>query len=197
MLETYAMHIIFRMKGCIKAQKNIMGKLSREPVWSFGYFVGCLSGFRSYLGTSFKLLNQKNVLLNEILSWSWGINPFMTCLQNIRYQETAMSVSLSKLTVSELKKQLVTAGLKVSGRKADLVQRLLDASEKIQKNQGGRNWRWKVQERRRGKKKNAVSLQALAHARAYPTTLVLSHAPSKEALDLIRKAVNTVFGPKG
>ena len=63
----------------------------------------------------------------------------MTCLQNIRYQETAMSVSLSKLTVSELKKQLVTAGLKVSGRKADLVQRLLDASEKIQKNQGGRN----------------------------------------------------------
>ena len=63
----------------------------------------------------------------------------MTCLQNIRYQETAMSVSLSKLTVSELKKQLVTAGLKVSGRKADLVQRLLDASEKIQKNQGGWN----------------------------------------------------------
>ena len=63
----------------------------------------------------------------------------MTCLQNIRYQEIAMSVSLSKLTVSELKKQLVTAGLKVSGRKADLVQRLLDASEKIQKNQGGRN----------------------------------------------------------
>ena len=50
-----------------------------------------------------------------------------------------MSVSLSKLTVFELKKQLVTAGLKVSGRKADLVQRLLDASEKIQKNQGGRN----------------------------------------------------------
>ena len=30
-----------------------------------------------------------------------------------------------------------------------------------------------------------MSLQALAHARAYPTTLVLSHAPSKEALDLI------------
>ena len=44
-----------------------------------------------------------------------------------------MSVSLSKLTVSELKRQLVAAGLKVSGRKADLVQRLLDASEKIQK----------------------------------------------------------------
>ena len=50
-----------------------------------------------------------------------------------------MSVSLSKLTVSELKRQLVTAGLTVSGRKADLVQRLLDASEKIQKNQGGWN----------------------------------------------------------
>ena len=49
-----------------------------------------------------------------------------------------MSVSLSKLTISELKKQLVT-GLKLSGRKADLVQRLLDASEKIQKNQGGWN----------------------------------------------------------
>ena len=47
-----------------------------------------------------------------------------------------MSVSLSKLTVFELKKQLVTAGLKVSGRKADLVQRLLDASEKIQKIRG-------------------------------------------------------------
>lgn len=38
-----------------------------------------------------------------------------------------MSVSPNKLTVSELKRQLVTAGLAVTGRKADLVERLLDA----------------------------------------------------------------------
>ena len=36
---------------------------------------------------------------------------------------------LDLLTVSELKRQLVTAGLPVSGRKADLVQRLLDARQ--------------------------------------------------------------------
>ena len=38
---------------------------------------------------------------------------------------------------------------------------------------------------RRGEGTRKKCLQALAHARAYPTTLVLSHAPSKEALDLI------------
>lgn len=38
-----------------------------------------------------------------------------------------MSVSLSKLTVSEMKRHLVTAGLSVTGRKADLIKRLLDA----------------------------------------------------------------------
>jgi len=38
-----------------------------------------------------------------------------------------MSISLSKLTVSELKRHLVTAGLPVTGRKADLVKCLLDA----------------------------------------------------------------------
>ena len=74
----------------------------------------------------------------------------MTCLQNIRYQETAMSVSLSKLAVSELKKQLVTAGLKVSGRKADLVQRLLDASEKIQKKSGGKELKVKSSGEKKG-----------------------------------------------
>jgi len=40
-----------------------------------------------------------------------------------------MSASLSKLTVSELKRHLVTAGLTVTGRKADLVQRLVDARQ--------------------------------------------------------------------
>ena len=40
-----------------------------------------------------------------------------------------MSVSPRKLTVSELKRQLVTAGLAVTGRKADLVQRLLEARQ--------------------------------------------------------------------
>ena len=95
-----------------------------------------------------------------------------------------MSVSLSKLTVSELKRQLVAAGLKVSGRKADLVQRLLDASEKIQKKSGGMELKVKSsgeKKGQRGKKKNAVSLQALAHARAYPTTLVLSQLPMPQA----------------
>ena len=37
-----------------------------------------------------------------------------------------MSASLSKLTVPQLKKQLVASGLSVEGRKADLVQRLQD-----------------------------------------------------------------------
>ena len=35
--------------------------------------------------------------------------------------------SLSELTVFELKRHLVTAGLTVTGRKGDLVKRLLDA----------------------------------------------------------------------
>lgn len=48
-------------------------------------------------------------------------------LQKLSDQETTMSVSPNKLTVSELKRQLVTAGLAVTGRKADLVERLLDA----------------------------------------------------------------------
>jgi len=61
-----------------------------------------------------------------------------------------MSVSPNKLTVSELKRQLVTAGLGVTGRKADLVQRLLDArqgegSKETPLAQGDRN----------GEKKNA------------------------------------------
>jgi len=38
-----------------------------------------------------------------------------------------MSANLSKLTVSELKRHLVIAGLTVTGRKSDLVQRLVDA----------------------------------------------------------------------
>jgi len=55
-----------------------------------------------------------------------------------------MSANLNKLTVSELKKQLVTAGLTVTGRKADLVQRLLDASQgervsQAQDDQNGKN----------------------------------------------------------
>ena len=38
-----------------------------------------------------------------------------------------MLKSLSELTVSELKRLLVISGLAVTGRKADLVKRLLDA----------------------------------------------------------------------
>ena len=37
-----------------------------------------------------------------------------------------MSSNLKKLTVPELKKQLVASGLSVTGRKADLVQRLCE-----------------------------------------------------------------------
>ena len=40
-----------------------------------------------------------------------------------------MSKSLSKLTVPELNIHLVAAGLTVTGRKADLVKRLLDAGQ--------------------------------------------------------------------
>ena len=41
-----------------------------------------------------------------------------------------MSANLEKLTVPELKKQLVASGLPVTGRKADLVQRLFEEEKK-------------------------------------------------------------------
>jgi len=43
-----------------------------------------------------------------------------------------MSANLKKLTVPELKKQLVASGLPVTGRKADLVQRLFEDEKKGQ-----------------------------------------------------------------
>ena len=41
-----------------------------------------------------------------------------------------MSGNLKKLTVPELKKQLVASGLSATGRKADLVQRLFEENKK-------------------------------------------------------------------
>ena len=45
-----------------------------------------------------------------------------------------MFANLKKLTVPELKKQLVASGLSVTGRKADLVQRLCEMEK-----EGGNN----------------------------------------------------------
>ena len=50
----------------------------------------------------------------------------MLCIPSER-KHFKMLKSLSELTVSELKRHLVISGLAVTGRKADLVKRLLDA----------------------------------------------------------------------
>ena len=55
--------------------------------------------------------------------WLLGINPRPRKLSSESHA-IVMSASLSKLTVPQLKKQLVASGLSVEGRKADLVQRL-------------------------------------------------------------------------
>ena len=52
-----------------------------------------------------------------------------TCVTSAESYKTAMSAKLNKLTVPELRKQLVTSGLPVTGRKADLVQRLREVEK--------------------------------------------------------------------
>ena len=52
-----------------------------------------------------------------------------TFVTSAEFNKTAMSVKLNKLTVPELRKQLVTSGLPVTGRKADLVQRLREVEK--------------------------------------------------------------------
>ena len=71
-------------------------------------------------------VGQAVICVCDLMHASHRVPTFVTSAESYK---TAMSAKLNKLTVPELRKQLVTSGLPVTGRKADLVQRLREVEK--------------------------------------------------------------------